>query len=135
MRIQIIAALIVLLALAGCGRAQPDMPAPGTSSERLKLDNLVAGQKVASPLTITGQAKLWYFEASFPVEIRDANGAILAQVPAQAQGEWMTEEFVPFAVTLEFAAPATATGTVVLRKDNPSGLPELDESVEIPVVF
>jgi len=91
---------------------------------------------VSSPLVVTGQARgTWYFEASFPVRLLDADGTILAVAPAQAQGEWMTEEFVPLAVTLVFAMPATSTGTLVLEKDNPSGLPENAASVEIPVQF
>ena len=47
----------------------------------------------------------------------------------------MTTDFVPFSVTLTFVKPATATGTLVLQKDNPSGLPEHDASVEMPVQF
>ena len=91
---------------------------------------------VTSPLTVTGEARgTWYFEASFPVELFDANGLMLAQVPAQAQGEWMTTDFVPFSVTLTFSVPTTKTGTLVLKKDNPSGLPEFDDELRIPVVF
>jgi hypothetical protein len=92
---------------------------------------------ISSPVTITGQARgNWYFEASFPIEIRDASGNIIAQHYAQAQGEWMTENFVPFSSTITFPAqPAGSKGTIILRKDNPSGLPEHDNSVELPVVF
>jgi len=77
----------------------------------------------------------WYFEASFPVMIFDANGEKLGVVPAQAKGDWMTTEFVPFEATLTFDKPTTATGTLVLLKDNPSGLPENDNSISIPVSF
>lgn len=92
--------------------------------------------QVGSPLTVTGQARgQWYFEASFPVTLVDANGTTLAQVPAQAQGEWMTENFVPFKATLTFAPPATQTGTLILHNDNPSGLPENDKEIRIPVRF
>lgn len=94
------------------------------------------GAKVASPLTITGRARgNWYFEASFPVRLLDGNGVELAIKPAQAIGDWMTAEYVPFSVTLTFAQPMTATGTLILQKDNPSGLPEHDDSVSIPVTF
>lgn len=94
------------------------------------------GAKVGSPLTITGRARgNWYFEASFPVRLLDANGNELAVKPAQAIGEWMTTEYVPFSVTLTFAQPTTPTGTLILQKDNPSGLPENDDSVSIPVTF
>jgi hypothetical protein len=41
---------------------------------------------VSQPLTVTGRARGgWYFEASFPVELRDSSGALLAQTIAQAQ--------------------------------------------------
>ncbi|MEK7614829.1 MAG: Gmad2 immunoglobulin-like domain-containing protein, partial [Patescibacteria group bacterium] len=78
----------------------------------------------------------WYFEASFPVELQDKNGNVIAQGPAQAQGDWMTDAYVPFEATLTFTKPADGeTGTLILRKDNPSGLPEHDDFVKIPVKF
>ncbi|PIR41472.1 MAG: hypothetical protein COV31_01190 [Candidatus Yanofskybacteria bacterium CG10_big_fil_rev_8_21_14_0_10_46_23] len=93
-------------------------------------------QIVASPLLITGQARgNWYFEASFPVTLLDANGKVLVQKPAQAQGDWMTAEYVPFSITLDFINPATDTGTLILHNDNPSGLPENDKELRLPVRF
>ncbi|GMU25618.1 hypothetical protein KJZ71_00300 [Patescibacteria group bacterium] len=101
----------------------------------IQIDHPRPGISVTSPLTISGRARgTWYFEASFPVQLLDANGETLAIEPAQAEGEWMTEDFVPFAVELVFDAK-TATGTLILIKDNPSGLPEYDAQVEIPVRF
>ncbi len=94
------------------------------------------GAKVGSPLTITGRARgNWYFEASFPVRLLDANGKELAVKAAQATGDWMTTEYVPFSVTLTFTKPTTPTGTLILKKDNPSGLPQNEDSVSIPVTF
>lgn len=93
-------------------------------------------QTISSPLTIAGEAHgTWYFEASFPVKLYDANNKLLAQVPAQAQGDWMTTEYVPFVAALTFSVPETATGTLVLEKDNPSGLPEHADQLEVPVIF
>ena len=94
------------------------------------------GARVHSPLDIRGQARgSSFFEARFGVELLDARGAVLAQTHADARGEWMTEAFVPFAATLAFAPPETAAGTLVLHKANPSGLPERDEAVRVPVRF
>lgn len=91
---------------------------------------------VTSPLTVTGEARgSWYFEASFPVKLLDANGNVLAQAPAQAQADWMTTDFVPFLATLTFPTPATATGTLVLEKDNPSGMPQNAATITVPVNF
>jgi len=102
----------------------------------IKIDSPRPNTTITNPLEVTGQARgTWYFEASFPVKLFDSNGTELAIIPAQAQGEWMTEDFVPFKATLEFAAPTTATGTLILEKDNPSGLPENADSLIVPVRF
>lgn len=94
-----------------------------------------AGSMVKSPLSIQGSAPgTWFFEASLPVRILDANGQEIAIGPAQAEGEWMTRGPVPFSVTLSFT-PTTATGTIVVSKDNPSGLPEHDASFTVPIQF
>ncbi len=105
-------------------------------SDRIQVTAPLADAVVASPLTVTGKARgTWYFEASFPVRILDANNQELGVIPAAAQGEWMTEDFVPFSATLAFTAPTTATGTLVFEKDNPSGLPENDAALRVPVRF
>lgn len=102
----------------------------------IRIDAPRPNASITSPLVIGGEARgYWYFEASFPIELRDANGNILAQHYATAQGEWMTEEFVPYKAELTFATPTTATGTLILRKDNPSGLPENDDALTVPVRF
>ncbi|MDO8601163.1 MAG: GerMN domain-containing protein [bacterium] len=91
---------------------------------------------VSSPLEVTGQARgNWFFEASFPVFIYDSNGKELGVVPAQAQSDWMTTDFIPFRAILEFEIPKTKEGVLVLKKDNPSGLPANDDELRIPVRF
>lgn len=108
-----------------------------TGKENLiRVTSVSSNQIVTSPLTVEGTARgYWYFEASFPVELLDGNGKRLAQGPATARTDWMTTEFVPFSITLTFAQPTTATGTLILHKDNPSGLPENDDELRIPVRF
>lgn len=91
---------------------------------------------IGDPVQITGEAKgTWYFEGSFPVRIKDAEGAVLAEVPATAQGEWMTEEFVPFTLEISFVPPSSDTGTIEFVKANPSGMEEQDDSFELPILF
>jgi hypothetical protein len=100
------------------------------------LESVQPNEKITSPLTLKGRARgYWYFEASFPVEILDGNGNKIGQGLATAQDEWMTEDFVPFEAPVTFTAPTTANGTLVLHKDNPSGLPEHDDKLLIPVTF
>lgn len=134
---------LAVLSLAACTPADDGEQNSSSSSSAMTqnesdiiVESHEAGDTVTSPLTVTGQARGgWYFEASFPVKLRDANGNQIAIAPAQAQGDWMTSNFVPFSVTLTFAPPLTATGMLVLERDNPSGLPENDESISIPVTF
>ncbi len=110
--------------------------ATSSVSDSVKIESPKENAVVSSPLKITGSAKgTWYFEASFPVEIYDANWQKLGQSYAQAQGEWMTENFVPFISTITFNNPSTTTGWLVFKKDNPSGLPENDARYEFAVRF
>ncbi len=110
--------------------------APSLDDSKVKLASPQPGALVTSPLQVSGQAVgQWYFEASFPITLLDANGKILVQTHAQAQSDWMTTSFVPYLATVNFETPTTDTGTLVLHKDNASGLPEHDDSRTIPVRF
>ena len=92
--------------------------------------------EVESPLAVRGQARgNWYFEASFPVQLYDQKGNLLATGIAQAQDDWMTEEFVEFKADVVFNKPEGNSGTLILKKDNPSGLSEYDDFLEVPVLF
>jgi hypothetical protein len=105
-------------------------------ADEIRVTSPVSGAVVASPLGINGTARgTWYFEASFPVKIKDANGTVLGQGPAQAQGDWMTTDFVPFSAVLTFTPSTTPTGTLVLQNDNPSGDPANQKEIDIPVHF
>ncbi len=145
--ILIIVAAVILFVLPGSSKAPTtdsqatttpvaETPDP-TFEDMLVVESLDNNAAVSSPLTITGRARGgWYFEASFPVQIKNASGTVIAEGPAQAQGEWTTAEYVPFSITLTFPAqPAGSMGTVILHNDNPSGLPENAKSLEIPVTF
>ena len=105
----------------------------------VRIDSPRPNQVIQSPLTITGEARgYWFFEASFPVVLTDWDGKIIAQGIATAKSGWMTSEFVPFEAMITFAVDKNAysnKGTLILRKDNPSGLPEYDDALEVPVVF
>ena len=106
-------------------------------TDLIRLDSPRPKQIISSPLEITGQARgQWFFEGDFPVVLTDWDGLIIAEGYATAQGEWMTEEFVPFTAKLEFEAPIYLDrGSLILHKDNPTGLPEKDDALEIPVKF
>lgn len=114
-----------------CGEAViiPDEPA-------IIVETPQPNDVVASPLEIKGRARgTWYFEGDFPVKLLDENDKEIAVFFATAIGEWMTEEFVDFECVIEFENTTSTTGTLVLEKDNPSGLPEFEEELIIPIQF
>jgi hypothetical protein len=137
--------VLALGMLAGCGPSNPSDNGSSSSSADnsvmyendagLILDAPVPDSVVISPLTVIGRARgTWFFEASFPVKLLDADGNEIAVGIAQAQDDWMTENYVSFQATLTFTTQAS-NGTLVLQKDNPSGLPEHDAEVRVPVRF
>lgn len=111
-------------------------PMVGPEGQSVVLYDPVGGETISSPLVLAGEALgTWYFEGSFPIELQDKNAVTIAQTVAQAQGDWMTEEFVPFTATLTFDKSETDTGALLFRKDNPSGDPDLDAVEVVSVKF
>jgi hypothetical protein len=112
-------------------------------ADLIKVESPAGMTTVTSPLTLKGQARgNWYFEASAPVSLVNWDGLIIAEGIITADGEWMTTEFVPFTGSLEFTSPYKAgdpdfmkRGAIIFQKDNPSGLPENDDALEIPILF
>lgn len=107
--------------------------------ENLCVEYPKAGQVVSGTILLKGKARKWYFEASFPVRLIDASGKEVLAVPVQAQGEWMTVEFVPFETTITIPASAVkGNAMLVFTEDNPAGDEERGrpvESVSIPIII
>lgn len=105
--------------------------------DMIRIDHPRPNQEVVSPLVVRGEARgLWFFEGDFPVILTDWDGLIIAEGYATAKSDWMTENFVEFEGKLEFEkSQYSDRGTLILQKDNPSGLPENDDALEIPIVF
>ena len=105
----------------------------------IRVNSPRPNQIIESPLVVRGEARgYWFFEASFPIIVTDWDGLIIGQGIATAKSEWMTEDFVPFEAIINFTVHKNTyskRGALILRKDNPSGLPEHDDALEIPVVF
>ncbi len=101
------------------------------------INNIKDNQKVSSPIKITGKARgNWFFEASFPIKLIDVDENVLGTAIATADGDWMTTDFVNFTAELEYnKATSTDRALLILSNDNPSGKPELDKAVYIPVIL
>lgn len=141
-----ISPVLLALVLIGCGGEAEREPAiepvveaptkPAGIPDLIELATPLPDAVIQSPLAIEGRARgRWYFEASFPAYLVDAAGDTIAVMPVQAEGDWMTEEFVPFKATLTFTATTSEAGTLILMKDNPSGLPENAAELRVSVRF
>jgi hypothetical protein len=105
-------------------------------SSRVSITSPKANTAVGKTFDVTGQAPGgWFFEATFPVQVRDASGNVIGRINAEAQGEWQTTELVPYIAHMIISGNYTGSATLILMRDNPSGLPENDDSVSIPIVI
>ncbi|MCX8016115.1 MAG: GerMN domain-containing protein [Patescibacteria group bacterium] len=132
----LVIAIILLVGLYFLGWKKND-------EEKSKTDDLIhvfrpqANDFIADKLIIEGEARgKWFFEATAPFYILSSNFATLTSGFIEAKGDWMTEEFVPFYKEVEINfIPETERGYLLLKNDNPSGLPEKDVYHLIPLNF
>ncbi len=110
---------------------------PNDMGNVIAVTSPIKDSQISSPLRIVGRARgKWFFEGSFPVILNDSYGNTIASGNVTAQGEWMTEDFVPFIGTLQFNNFIKGSkGVLILKKDNPSNDKKFDESIEIPIIF
>lgn len=105
-----------------------------TSNNKIEVTSPSPHSTITSPLTIKGKARgSWFFEASAPVQLVNQKNEVIAESYIQANEDWMTEDFVPFSGSLKFPDSNTKSGFLILKKSNPSGLPEQSDEVKIPV--
>lgn len=105
----------------------------GALHDRVVIDAPKSGQTVFKSFTATGKAPgNWYFEASFPIKVVDPQGNVVATGQATALSDWMTTADVPFKADIRIDS-YTGPATLVLMRDNPSGLPANDDSVSVPI--
>ncbi len=113
-----------------------NVPTQTPIRELIRVEDPAPNLDIQSPYEVRGEAVgYWYNEGAFPVRLYDASDNLLAEGVAEAQGEWMTEEMVPFSVSLTFDAPDDERGELVLERANPSGLPGNDRSYTLPVLL
>ncbi|MCB9818599.1 hypothetical protein H6788_00215 [Candidatus Nomurabacteria bacterium] len=107
-----------------------------SNPDMIVVENPHPGGVVGKEFVVTGEARgNWFFEASFPIEVIGADGNVIAGSFATAEGDWMTTEFVSFkSEMIDLPSAYIGPATLVLKKDNPSGLPENDASLSIPIV-
>ena len=117
----------------------------GGETDVIKLFSPKEEEIIGSPLIITGRARgTWFFEADFPVLLTNWDGLIIAETYARTQEDWMTNDYLPFEAEIIFESPVfpeadqghfSRRGYLILQKDNPAGLPQHDDALEISIRF
>lgn len=110
---------------------------PVSTAPEISVTSPKRGSIIKSPVKITGKAKgSWYFEGSFPVVIVDWDGKIIGEGKAWSETDWTVAGEIPFTATMEFTLPSYGdSGAIILQKDNPSGLPENDDAMQLEIRF
>lgn len=108
-----------------------------TSSDEIQVDLPMPKGVVGKEFKIVGKARGgdWYFEGSFPVIIIDNSGKIIFESYASALDDWMTTDYVPFEGKVKIESNYIGEATLLLKKDNPSGLSEYDASCSFPITI
>lgn len=98
--------------------------------------SIVPGVSVHGILSYRGTLKGGYFfEGNVLVKILDADKKILKQSNAVATTDWMTAGPVDFEGNIDFTGLPSGAGYFEIQNDNPSGLPENDKSILIPIII
>ena len=106
------------------------------TADMITVDEPQAHASVPPTFTVSGKARgTWYFEATFPIEVKDTRGAVIGQGHAQAKSDWMTTEFVPYSASITLSRPYTGDARLFLEKDNPSGDRLRDASLSFPITI
>ncbi len=141
---KIIVGLIVLIVVGALGVWLYLQPAPDAgnggelqkfSSENVRVDSPRIGEAVSKTFRVVGEVRgNWTFEANLPMKVLDPSGEQIGVGFGMTTEDWMTTEFVPFEGKVE-VKDYTGPAKLVLMKDNPSGLPENDDSVEFDIII
>lgn len=153
-----IVVIILLLIIAGLCALLLSRPAPTDiqqtpgqqaqetqSSTETQTVPTTAGVTIAEPqqgatvdgtFTVSGDApNTWFFEAVFPIQVRDSNDNVIGSGQAQAQSDWTKTGLVPFTAAITIGGGYRGPATLILMKDNPSGLPENDDATTTDIVI
>jgi hypothetical protein len=125
--------LVAVLVLAACS----PMPAGSNNAPAAALEEAAApvatapltmatittpapNARVTSPLAVSGRAPAgWFFENQLPVQLLDAQGAVIAQAPATPRINWTEPGDKDYDAALTFTVTAETPATLVVMQDMP----------------
>ena len=98
----------------------------------LPVSNVV----LSSSTSISGKIdRSWVFEGSFPFEIIDSQGKIILEGIGSSP-DWSDGDsfYVDFVINFKLTSKVN-NGFLIVRNDNPSGLPQNNKSYKTPLTF
>lgn len=106
--------------------------------KNIEIYNITSGQAVSSPLTVKGRVTGGHwtgFEGQVgTVELVSSDGERFGLAILNATSDWMK---IPtnFEAILSFEAPKDSNVFLVFHNENPSGMPDREEVMNLPVKF
>ncbi|MDQ5954212.1 MAG: hypothetical protein QG583_140 [Patescibacteria group bacterium] len=117
---------------------EQNVPARVTEGKTADLVSfsILPNTEVSGILSYRGSIKgAWFFEANIQINILDANKNVIKASNAVAKTEWMTVEPVEFEGNIDFTGLTKGPAYFEIHNDNPSGLPENDKFIQIPIII
>lgn len=112
------------------------MPAVEGRKDDYVSSSVKPGDSVSGKVSFSARVQGGYFfEANVGINILDGNKKLLRAGNGMATSEWMTAGPVDFTAVLDFTSLPKGLGFIEIKNDNPSGLPENDKSILIPVII
>ncbi len=119
------------------------LPTPSTSATsssaldtQVTVTSPLSGATVAHTFDVAGTAPGgWFFEAVFPIQVRDGNDDLIGTSQGRAHGDWMQPGLVTFTSQVTVDASYKGPANLILLKDNPSGNPETADEVTVPIII
>jgi hypothetical protein len=113
-----------------------DNPTITGDSTSLVSFSLTPGQEVSGKVTLTGSLKGYFNEGSTPLWITDESKTkVYLQTPLSSTGDWMVNTPIAFSKTVDFSSMPKGKAYLEIKADNPSGLPQYESSIWIPIVI
>jgi len=116
----------------------PDIIQPEIMGNKddLVFFSITSGSEVSGLIDAYGIIKSdYFFEGNLPISVLDANKNILRMTNGAATTDWMTIEPVSFKTSLDLTGLPFGPAYIQIHNDNPSGLPENDKFILVPIVI
>lgn len=95
------------------------------------MNATISGNTISVSGLISGS---YTFEAQFTIKLLDKTGTVAVTQPVTVTGDWQSGGKVPFTTTLTHTL-TSQNATLVFQNDNPSGLPENQKQIFVPIII